>query len=292
MKPTRFHNPKLSRQSFFVMDDLVPYFYDTLHYHPEFQLTLIINGTGYLLLGDYIGRFKPGDIFLIGPNVAHVFKCDNEYYVQKNKLYAHAISVYFKFDSFGEAFFDLPENEGIKKLLKTSLRGIKTSAGHTLNPEKLIKNLNKLHGMERLTTFLLCLDTISKLKSTRLALASEGAELINSEEDNNRMEKVIKYILNNFTKEIKLKTVAEIAHMTPSAFCRFFSKKTRKTLSAFVIETRVGYACKLIIQNKYPIIEIAYKCGYNNISNFNRQFKKITQSTPRDYLKKITRTER
>ena len=118
MKPILFHNPKAIEESFYVQEDRVPHFYDILHYHPEFQLTVIIEGKGSAFVGDKIGRFNPGDVFLLGPNIPHVFRSENEYYKSNNQLSSHSVSVYFNLECLGESFFSLPESFHIKLLLK------------------------------------------------------------------------------------------------------------------------------------------------------------------------------
>ena len=263
------------------------YFYDLLHYHPEFQLTLILKGTGNVLLGDYIGRFSPGDVYLIGPNLPHVFRCDNEYYKPENELKVHRISVYFIDNTFGLSFFDLPENHGIRALLKESQRGLKVSGEKAGEIAESIISLSKSVGLLRLTSFLICLDKISNMGEEKVLLSSTGFTGVKDEE-NDRMNLVFNYIMNNFTQEIRLETVSDIACMTPTAFCRFFNKKTRKTLTEFVTGTRIGYSCKLLHQEKYSILEIAYQCGYNNISNFNRQFKSMMKCTPSEYIERAS----
>jgi AraC-like DNA-binding protein len=286
MKPILFHNPKAIKESFYLQEDVVPHFYDTLHYHPEFQLTLILKGTGNVLIGDYIGRFKPNEIYFIGPNVSHVFRNDNEYYDPKNKLKAHGVSIYFTDITFGSLFFDLPENKDISDLLKIAQKGLKCFGEQSNVIAENFYKIKASSGLVRLTTLLLCLDKLAKNKKEKQILSSTELFVAN-EEDNSRMNLVFNYIMNNFSKNIKLETVAEIACMTPNAFCRFFNKKTRKTLTEFIAETRVGYACKLLLQEKYSVSEISYKCGYNNISNFNRQFKRSRGCTPSSYLKRI-----
>ncbi|MEJ0055678.1 MAG: AraC family transcriptional regulator [Bacteroidota bacterium] len=97
--------------------------------------------------------------------------------------------------------------------------------------------------------------------------------------------KIYEHILGNFKEEIRLETVAELAGMNISSFCRFFKKTTNKTFSHYLNEVRVGYACRLLMEHKYNISETCYECGFNNISNFNRQFKNIVKMPPSEYAK-------
>src|SRR5699024_1567522 len=103
--------------------------------------------------------------------------------------------------------------------------------------------------------------------------------------ESNKLNKVYEYIYNNFSKSIRLKDVAEVAHMNPSAFSRFFKKNHNKTFTRYLNEIRIGYACKLLMEGKHKILAICFDCGFNNISNFNRQFKLIRGMTPTNFIK-------
>jgi AraC-like DNA-binding protein len=288
LKPILFHNPKTQKESFYVQEDHVPRFYDTLHYHPEYQLTVIINATGNILLGDSTGRFKSNEVYFISPNLSHVFRCDKEYYYPKSKLMAHGISIYFNAEVFPLAFLELPENNGIKLLLSGKQRGVKIEGESAERIANCIYEIKASNGLKRLTSLLHCLDKISKIKNDKTILCSTEFSL-SSEQDHDRMNLVFKYIMNHFHENITLAAVSEIACLTPTAFCRFFKRKTRKTFVEFLSETRIGYACKLLAQNKFSILEISDMSGYKNISNFNRQFKKFAKCTPSEYMRIMQR---
>ena len=283
MKPILFHNPKAIKESFHVQEDKVSHFYDSVHFHPEYQLTLILSGSGTAIVGDHVGRFKAGDLFLLGPNLPHVFRCDDEYYEKKSVLKAHCISVYFLHNSFGDHFFKLAENASIDKTLLLAQSGIQFSESFFLKLQEEIKLLLIQKGFTRLIALLEILDKLSVNTKDNKVLASLGFVGAKVSTENDRVGLVMKYIMENYTKEIRLDVASEIACMTSSDFCRFYKKKTRKTFIEFVEETRIGYSCKLLQENSMTILEIAYKCGYKNISNYNRQFKKIMKVTPTEY---------
>jgi AraC-like DNA-binding protein len=286
MKPLLFRNPMNNEESFYIQEDKLPHFYDILHYHPEFQLTLIIEGTGTCFIGDKIGRFAPGDIFLIGANLPHVFRSAEAYYSKDSKVFAHGISSYFKKESFGESFFDLPETHAIKDLLLRASRGliIKGNTREIVRPG--ILGLVKQDGFQRLLSFLSILYSIAT--STELEfISSIGFQASKKENDHKKINDVFNYVMKNFQKDIELDEIAKIASMSTTAFCRFFKIRTRKTFSEFLNEVRIGNACKLLINSSDSITEIAYKSGFNNSSNFNRAFKKITNYTPSGYLKRL-----
>ena len=286
MKPVFFKHTAAINDSFFILNDRGPYFYDTLHYHPTYQLTLILEGMGTFFIADHIERFKPGDIFLIGPDLPHVFRCDNEYYKEDSNLQVNGMSAYFRHDSFGSPFFYLPENIELNALLIDAKRGIKVSGAtaHKITPQ--MDALFHLKGVEKITALLLMLNKIAQAPKEEVCLLSSPGFLGSMKnEDNDRMNLVFDFVMKHFTEDISLEEVSEIACMTTTAFCRFFKKRTRKSLFVFVAETRIGYACKLLLEENLSVAQIAYQSGFSNVSNFHRQFKQIMKKTPLAYVK-------
>lgn len=286
MKPVLFKHSEAIKESCFVLRDRAAHFYDTLHYHPEYQLTLINEGVGTFFIADHIERFKPGDIFLIGPNLPHVFRSDNEYYKKDTSLISDYVAAYFTFNSFGTAFFSLPENASIRSLLLEAERGMKLSGDTAERIKKDVISLGRSSGVRKITSLLLTLEEIAvSPRQDKISLSSVGYLGSVKNDDNERMNQVFDYLMKHFTEDINLEKVSEVACMTQTAFCRFFKKRTRKSLIEFITEARIGYACKLLLEEKYNVSEIALKSGFNNISNFNRQFKFITKTTPSGYLR-------
>lgn len=288
MKAVLFKNPKTPVSSFYLQEDLEPHFYDILHYHPEYQLSLILAGEGTLFAGDRIDRFQPGDIVLFGPNLPHVFRNDQDYYMENEGLISHGISIYFRIDSFGEDFFNLPEIARIKTLLDRSNGGLRFSVKNLETVKEAIFKLKDQQGLDRLLSFVKLLDLLSD-ESFADTESISGTSYSNplKEVDNHRINVAFEYVMNNFRGTISLDDVSDIANMSPSSFSRFFKQRTRKTFSRFVNEVRVGNACQLLRKEDCTIYESAYMSGYNNLSNFNRQFKSITGYSPREYMRKI-----
>ncbi|MDN5200094.1 AraC family transcriptional regulator [Fulvivirgaceae bacterium BMA10] len=284
MKPLLFRVPKSDEESFKVQVDDQDYFYDPLHFHPELQLTLILESKGTRFIGDSIGSFKAGDVFLIGPNLPHVFRNDKQYYEKENNLRARAISIFFTLDSLGKDFFSLPETIHIQKLLKKSSQGIKIKHKTRTKVIHLMEKIEELDKFGKLLQFLKILDVISHDHELEcLSSISFGSSF--SESDSKKINDVFEYVVKNFSNEIKLDDVASVANLSTTAFCRFFKLRTRKTFTQFLNEIRIGHACKLLLEEDLNITEICYQCGFNNISHFNRQFKNITSYTPTDYLR-------
>ncbi|MGB0522622.1 MAG: AraC family transcriptional regulator [Flammeovirgaceae bacterium] len=286
MKPVLYSFPKTQQESFSVQtEEGLAHFYDVLHYHPELQITIILESYGTYFIGDSIERFQAGDIFLIGPNLPHVFRNDQAFYKEDPTLRASFISMYFNDQSFGKEFFKLPEMWHINQLLKKASRGIKAEGRTKEIVGEKMKRLVKLEGFDRFLMLLSILNTIATSTEWHY-LSKVSFSAPQKETESKKINDVFDYIMNNFNGSISLEAVASVANMSTTAFSRYFKQRTQKTFSNFLSEVRIGHACKLLIEGDYNITEISYACGYNNISNFNRQFKTITKHTPSEYLKR------
>lgn len=245
---------------------------------------LIVSGNGTRCIGNHFSPFGPGDLMVIGSNMPHVFRCSPEHYEKGSTKVAHAISLYFKPDFFGGEFIDLPEMQGIKRLIELSDRGVDVLSGSRETVASLIFELEGMSGPVRLVGLIKVLQAIAETPDLSLIAHASGSREGDPNEDN-RINQVLEYILANYDRTIKLEEAAHKANMAPTSFCRYFKKRTRKTFSLFVTELRINNASKLLVENEKPIAEIAYLSGYNNLSNFNRQFRKIKGCTPREYAK-------
>lgn len=288
MKPILFRNLIAANESFHIQEDLLTNFYDFLHYHPELQLTLVIKSKGSAVIGDKIVPFEEGDLFLLGSGLPHVFRNEQLSSNLSGTVCVHTISVYFRLNSFGEHFFDLPENHRVNDMLQKSCRGIRFPAKETEKVKKNIASLLKKKGTDLLITFFQILDVLSTCKSIEL-LSSLSFMNAKTDSESKRIQDIFTYVMNNFSREISLEEISDVSKMSVTSFCRFFKQRTRKTFTTFVNEVRIGHACKELLYNNYNINEVAYRCGFNNISNFNRQFKLVTGQTPSEYSKKGAR---
>ena len=282
MKPSLFVNPRNEDISFYYQQDRCSHFYDILHYHPEIQIMAVVEGTGTLFVGDTLNRFKPGDVILIGANLPHVARNDEEYYDEGSGLVAHANIAYFSEDAFGDDFFKLPEMLQIRRMLANSSRGMRFSGVAKQEVYYQIEQLGKCQGFERLMCLFEVLNRLSLCEDFEY-LASVGYKIIQNDIDSQRISDVQQFVMQNYSDPIRLDEVAQIANMSPTSFCRYFKQHTRKTFSDFLSEIRIGNACTLLASSKYTVSEVSFMCGFNNISNFNRRFKRITSMTPLQY---------
>lgn len=272
--------------SFTLKEEILPYIKIGWHFHPEYELVLFTESTGKRFIGDHTDSLRPGDILLIGPNLPHYMRNDEQYYQGDPDLRIRAIVVHFRYDFLGENFFGLSEMAAIKKLLENSARGIQVYGRTQLNLADRMENLLKVKGYERLRCLLDILHIISQSGEQRL-LSSIGFRNAFTLNDAERINQVFEYMLENFTEEIKLSEAAARAHMFTSAFCKFFKKRTGKTFSHVLNEIRVGHACKLFIEQGCSVSDVCYSCGYNSLSYFNRKFKEHTKYAPIEYRRRF-----
>lgn len=285
IKPLPFKIAKTAYASFLVQEDQQPYLYDVLHAHPEIQLTLVVQSDGIYSIAHQMGRFEAGDLFLIGANVPHVFKNSDQWYTSDHPSMAHAISIFFRKDSFGKELFDVPEFIGVKKLLEGAERGIKLSKPLAVHLSEEMKEMLHLTGASRIIRLLSLLEKIASHQGWDYL--SPPIEQRFQKEDYERLNNILAYILEHYERPISLDDIAREAHLSPSAFCRFFKKRTRKSFVEYLNEFRVGMACKMLLESKEPIARICYQTGFNNLANFNRQFRRVMGLTPTAYRKKL-----
>ena len=270
--------------SFSIHEDIYPFLYNHWHYHPEAELAYIRKGTGIRLAGDSVEQFEDGDLILLGADLPHYWRSDVIYFKENSGMQVEAVAIHFKEDFWGRDFLELPEMLPIKKLLQQAKRGIKIS-GKT---KKII--IPKMEAMltttnsGRIEGLLNLLQIIAGSKD-RVLLSSTGFTKMYDTADTERINDIYNYTFNNFKKQITVKKIAAAVNISPNSFCRYFKTRTLKTYWQFLIEVRIGNACKLLIENKMSVAAICYECGFNNLSNFNRHFKSIIQMNPLQYSK-------
>ncbi|MBA7515679.1 HTH-type transcriptional activator Btr [subsurface metagenome] len=260
------------------------WFYDLIHYHKEYQITFILESDGILFIGDSVIPFHKDELFVIGKNIHHVFRHDKVYYEGTASHHAKAISIFFNSDTFEDMFKRIPEFFSIEKLIGKAKFGIKLERHQAAELKNHIKKVLSVTGMERVLELLNILYKISLLKNIQVLMSK--TPMILEPDDNQKIDKVFNYLMDNYMGKITLETVAELVNLSPNAFCRYFKGRTQKTFSRFLIEVRISKACKVLFEGK-NVAEACYLSGYNNISNFHRYFKQITGMTPNEYKKKI-----
>lgn len=284
MKAVEYHLPQEFDKSFIVFQEKGRFFPCPWHYHLEYELVLVNKSTGIRMVGDHVGFFDEGDLVFIGASLPHLWINDNEYLDGMVDVFAEAIVIHFKDNFLGENFFNLPEMKPMKNFLKLSQQGMVITGETRERITTLMVDMLKMNGTQRLFALFTIFDILSSTSEYEL-LVSPGYLKENILDSSDRFKKVNDYIIKNFNREISLKEVAGVASMATSTFCNFFKEHYRSTFVEYLNIVRVGNACKLLNEEDVNVVEIAYKCGFNNLANFNRQFKKIKKMTPSAYRK-------
>jgi AraC-like DNA-binding protein len=278
MKVLPFQIPKPENNALIYQEDKELIFYDKLHQHDEIQVSYIAKGEGTLVVGDTINYYKEGDILAIGSNLPHVFKSDASTNIQSEML-----TLFFSKDAFGKIFFQLEELRELKPFFKKVDYGFKVSS-----KSKILETLfSQLAKSSQLTRFIILLEILKTLSKSKIqALSSFIYDKKYTDSEGKRMRNVLDFTMQNYHQQISLNDIAQVSAMTKNAFCKYFKKRTNKSYFTFLNELRIENACKLLLSKEgFSIAEIAEKSGFNNISNFNRQFKSVKKMAPSEYRK-------
>jgi AraC-like DNA-binding protein len=253
----------------------VPFFEFRWHYHPEYEITYIVKGSGSRLVGNCYETYNEGDFVLLGSDLPHTWSSKST-----EHEFSEAIVIQFS-KACIEPFIGFVECQNIKTLLEQSERGIQFHDTQALLPSLLA--VLESHGMERIIKLLSLLEILSD--SSRKFITENTYQIVYNEKSERRINKVCLFIQNNYTSKITLKEVADSIHMSESNFCKFFKKATGKTFSDYLNEMRINEACRLITQTDHTINQIAFQCGFETLSYFNRVFVNKKKMTPSNYRK-------
>ena len=252
------------------------------HYHPEIELLVLKRSSGKCLIGDYVGPFSNGDTFLFGSNLPHTFRHEKKYMERADDRRGESIVVLFNQELWGSQMLNLPEMTPISRLLEVSKLGLRINGNTRKKIAQIAEDMLVETPSKRLMLLLQALEIISSTQEYD-NVSSRGFLPDINLQDRSRMNKVFEYTFVNFKRKILVEDVAGLISMGTHSFCRYFKNKTRKTYVDFLIEVRIGHACRLLVEQDLNVTEIAYECGYNNISHFYHQFKALTEKHPLEY---------
>lgn len=284
MQPQLIRPPSNIDTSFRVNGDPHKYFYNPLHFHPELELTCIIESHGTRFVGDSVENFDAGDLVLVGAYVPHCWKNHPDYFKSDSKLQAIAIVAQFTED-FAGRLFQIPEMTEIKNLFDKAKYGLKITGKTKEEIVRMMLALAELSGFEKVRQLLEILNVLSNSKELT-SLSREIHNLRTITEETARLNRVYQFAMNNYLRHISLGEIADIANMSGTAFCRYFKKHTRKTFSNFMNEIRISHACKILTDSDLPVSQVAFDAGFSNISNFIRQFKRVKGIAPLKFRKR------
>jgi AraC-like DNA-binding protein len=278
MNPALEYLPRNTGESFVTRLFDYEYFPTPWHFHPEYEIVQVLESTGKRFIGNNVTEFSPGDMVLIGPYLPHTYQNDAEYLKGLSSLRAKSIVIHFKEDSFGENFFNLPETQGVANLLTHSQKGLMIS-GET--NQKISARLDEILNATGLRRWVLLVDILQVLADSK-DLKEISNTLITGQNpaETKRMNNILKFVLDNFQREIHIFEIADLSNMAENSFSRYFSQRTRKSFTSYVNEVRLNYAANRLIETQDSITQVCFECGFSNLSNFNRQFKIIYKSSP------------
>lgn len=276
----KFHReitPLSKGDSFLVFDRVKDTFDFPIHYHPEFELNFILNGKGVRrIVGDHIEEIEEIELVLVGPNLYHGWEMNK---CTSKKI--HEITIQFHNDLFDDALLSRRIMLPIKEMFNRSNHGILFSKKTALDLKDRVLKLSKLDGMDY---FLEIISMLQDLANSRNQKLLSTFTVDNDKfEDDDKMKLIYEYVQNNFSEKMTLDDVSDAAMMSPVSFNRFIKKRTGKTFVNYLNDIRVGYAARWLVEKDLSISEIAFKCGFNNIANFNRIFKSLKKATPSQY---------
>jgi AraC-like DNA-binding protein len=286
MRPQLLKVSKEPRHSFSVRQDLMPCINNRWHYHPEVELIHFKKGSGTQFIGDSIKEFKAGDVVLVGSNLPHYWKFDDSFFDVESTRTVDVRVAHFNENFWGQEFLQLPENLLIKSLLEKAKRGVQVTGRTRERVGEVLESLLETDGVQRVMLLMQALAIIAECKEP-LILSSIGFKQDSFETEDDRINIIYDYSLKNFKRVIQLDEIAQVASISPNSFCRYFKSRTRKTYSQFLIEVRVGHACKLLIENNISIKQLCYESGFNNFTSFHKYFKMITGKSPLNYQKEF-----
>lgn len=259
---------------FIVLNHFNAKFDFPVHFHPEYELNLVLHSKGKRIIGDSIKEYSTPDLVLIGPNTPHAWTGTEDG--------VHVTTVQFQSDFLSEKFLSRKLTRSIKEMLDRSRMGIVFSPETTTALSERIINLSDMQGFDSLLEFLSILYdmSISRSQSTLSSLSYVGQF---DTSKSRRIKVVNQYLYENLQNPIRVNEVAELINMSPSAFSHFFKKRTQRSFTDYLTDLRIGHAARLLIESEKNISEICYESGFNNISNFNRSFKNQKGCTPSDF---------
>ena len=254
-----------------------------LRVHDEYEITFIDNCSGTRYIGNSIEKFTHCDLFLIGPRLQHRVQ------LPEGKR-GRGTTIHFLERSFGQGFWVLPECGAIRQLLEDAAMGVAFPRKALPEARRYFRKLATATGFARMLILFQFLEFMATC-SGRRQLCSHAFAPVVHRKDHAMVNRAYEYIMSRFREErIALADIAEHLSMSPATFCRYFKKHFKMTFTAFLNEVRVGHACKLLQDTEYNIAEVAFSSGYRQLTHFNRQFKRVTKLTPKEYRKQLAYT--
>jgi AraC-like DNA-binding protein len=281
MKPLLLKVKEDSTNSFDIRHEKVPYFDNPWHYHPEFELALVLKSSGVRFIGDSIEPFEAGDLVLLGANLPHYWRNEGA------SEGAEAIILRFRSGMWGQPFFEIPEMRLINDLLQRAARGVHFPPRVADRVAPGLYQIVGSEGAKRLLGWIEVFTVLAEEPEFRL-LSKKTFGGNRPMEDSGRIQTVLAYIQEHLTTELRLDEAADLANMNKAAFCRYFRQQTNKTFTEVVNELRIQLACRMLLDSSRDISQIGFQCGFQDVSYFNQIFKARKGVSPSGFRKAHT----
>ena len=263
-------------RSFLIREIAMRRFDAPWHFHPECELTLILESRGRRFVADSIEMFEPGDLVLLGPNLPHLWHTEGS-----RQGLARAVFAQFRPEFLGEAALAKPELAAVRGLLRRSLRGLVFSGPKAAGAAQRLKRLPGKPGLEGLLELLGILDALAACRFRSLA-GSGYIPSLNTDAES-RLGKAYAFLTAHFREPLTLAQISRAAVMTPAAFSRFFKRVSGRNVSVFLNDLRIDHASRLLQDTDHGVAEIAFESGFDTLSSFNRQFRARRACAPGVY---------
>ncbi len=261
-------------------------FFYPWHFHSQYELIFVRESYGCCFVGDHIEDYKAGDLFLFGSNLPHYMRSDDVYATPETPGRVQGTIIQFEENFMDYSFSHYPQFMQIHAMLERAGRGLKFSGLKGTPVGVLLENFPKEEGFRQITCLLEMLQELAVSPVQKLLASANYSETFPVFGDK-RIDKVLSYIQSNYTQKLSLSGIAAMAHMNPAAFCRYFKEQSGKTLLEYIMDVRIGYACRLLVVSKMTVAQIALECGFDSLTHFNKMFKKLTKFTPTSYREHI-----
>jgi AraC-like DNA-binding protein len=255
------------------------------HFHPEYQLTLVLRGMGKRFVGDDVSRFTAGDLVLTGPNLPHMWCSDRRR--PPRREHHEAVIIQFPESVFGRSFLHLPEMAPVRRLLGQAGRGVRFADPARRRIAPRIHRMGRQRGLARLIGLLEVLRELSQSPGSKL-LSSGTFRPSVAVADRDRIDLVCRTIAENASRPLRLPQAAAAAHLSVPAFTRFFRKCTGKSFVEYRTETRLGSACRMLIETDRSVAQVCRESGFRNVANFNRRFRSMKGVSPREFRRQYS----
>ena len=280
--------PLSEKDFFYIADRVKREFTYPIHSHSDYELNFTENAAGVKrIVGDNVEVIGDYDLVLVSSKeLEHVLE---QHECKSPKI--REITIQFSPDIFEQNFTNKQQFDSIRKMLVKGQKGIAFPMSAIMKVYPLLDSLSmEQDSFYAVMKFFTILYELSKCKEAK-TLSSSPFARIDTHSESRRVQKIQQYINENYKQDIRLPVLAQMAGMSAVAFSRFFKARTGTSLSDYIIDVRLGHASQMLIQTGTPVADICFECGFNNLSNFNRIFKKKKGCSPQEYRKQLKKKD-